>query len=154
MLNKKKRTKLKGFSLFELLVTMGILLLLSTIVFPLATQKAQMSKLETYASQLVTDAYFQQQEAYLKGFQRGLSISSDGYTLFDGESLATATDTDIKKYPRNISIESISFSSGNEIVFPEGTFKPSSFGTLIISDGTFSVRVYINQEGLIEYETL
>lgn len=154
MRKEKKSKKLEGFSLFELLVTMGILMILSTIVFPLATQKAQLAKLEGYASQLVTDIYFQQQESSLKNEPRGIAIHNNGYTIFDGETLSTSTDQHFKKYPSNISIWAISLSLGNEILFESGKFKPTSYGTLIVSDGFYSVQVYINNEGLIGYETL
>jgi Tfp pilus assembly protein FimT len=154
MRNLEKQQKLEGFSLFELIVTMGILLILSIIVFPIATQKAQQTRLDTYASELVTDLYFQQQQSTMRNESRGVLIESNGYTLFDGESSAEAIEKDIRSYPNNIRISSVSFSMGNEVLFPEGNFKPSSFGTLIISDGTFAVQVYINKEGLIGYERL
>ena len=146
--------KLKGFSLFELLITMGILIILGMIVFPLAVQKAQQSKLENYASQLTTDLYFQQQESFFKGVHKGVTIESNGYVLFDGESLSVATESYSNNYPNNIKSHSISFSLGNEIVFPGGELEPSSYGAVIISDDFNLVRVYINQEGLVGYERL
>lgn len=133
---------------------MGILLILGTIVFPLATQKVQQSKLENYASQLSTDLYFQQQESFYKAVFKGITIESNRYVLFDGESLSTASESSVKNYPRNISLHSVSFSSGNEIVFVGGELQPSSYGTAIIFDGFNSVQIYINQEGLIGYERL
>lgn len=148
------KNKLEGFSLFELLVTMGIMMLLSLIVFPVATQKAQETKLESYASQLVTDIYYQQQRSAHKSIPGGISFSSNGYTLFDGETLLDATETDIKDYPNNITITSISMTEGNTIFFPTGEFKPESYGTLLITDDFNSVRVSINKEGLIVYEKL
>jgi type II secretory pathway pseudopilin PulG len=154
MLRTKKQKKYKCFSLFELLVNMGILLILSMIVFPVAIQKAQERRLSNYSSQLVTDLYFQQQESLLKGVARGLTVESNRYTLFDGESLSEATETTVKRYPNNIRIEAISFSSGNEISFPAGSFRPTSHGTLLLTDGFFYVKVYINREGLIGYENL
>ncbi|KKP43419.1 MAG: hypothetical protein UR32_C0001G0038 [candidate division WS6 bacterium GW2011_GWE2_33_157] len=150
-LNKKQ---LQGFSLFELLVVMGILLMLSALVFPLTIQKTQESKLESYASQLTTDIRYQQQRSSLKNMAGGISLGSNQYTLFDGESLASATDTDIKKYPTNIQITSVSLTNGSEIFFPSGEFKPLSYGTLVVTDGRNSIRVYINMEGLIGYEKL
>lgn len=154
MLSVTKKEKYEGFSLFELIVNMGILLVLSMIVFPVAIQKAQEKRLSNYASQLVTDLYFQQQESFLKGTSRGLTVESNKYTLFDGESLAEATETTVKRYPNNIRIENISFSTGNEISFSSGSFRPTSHGTLLLTDGIFYVKVYINSEGLIGYENL
>ncbi len=148
------KNKLKGFSLFELLVTMGILMLLSLIVFPVATQKAQEDKLESYASRLVTDIYYQQQRSALKGLPEGIYLANSGYTIFEGETLLDATDTDVKEYPTNITITSISMSNGDVIFFPKGEFKPSSYGTLVLTDGINLVRISINREGLIRYERI
>lgn len=148
------KNKLQGFSLFELLITMGILMLLSLIVFPVAIQKAQESKLESYASQLVTDIFYQQQRSAHRATPEGISLSVNGYTLFDGETLLDATETDIKDYPNNITITSIFMTDGNTIFFPAGEFKPLSYGTLVITDTRNSIRVSINKEGLIVYEKL
>ena len=148
------KNKLKGFSLFELLITMGILMLLSLIVFPVATQKAQESKLESYASQLVTDIYYQQQRSAHRAVPEGISLSANGYTLFDGETFLDATETDTKDYPNNIRITSVSITNGDDIFFPAGEFKPFSYGSLVITDGLHSIRVSINKEGLIVYEKL
>lgn len=148
------KNNLKGFSLFELLVTMGIMMLLALLVFPLTIQKAQESKLETYASQLVTDIYYQQQRSALKGIDGGVFFNTHSYTLFDGTSLVDAVEKDVKQYPSNISITSVTVINREDIFFEQGNFKPSSYGTLIVTDGLNSLRVYINREGLIGYEKI
>lgn len=148
------KNNLKGFSLFEIIITMGILMILSLIVFPVAIQKAQESKLESYASQMVTDIYYQQQRSALKNTPEGVSFSMNQYTLFDGESLLGATEVDTKKYPINIDITSINMTSNNSVFFPAGEFKPTSYGNVVLTDGLTSIRVYINSEGLIGYEKL
>lgn len=154
-MHKHKQTKfLNGFSLFELLVTMAILMMLALLVFPLAINKTQESKLESYASQLVTDIYYQQNRCTLKNISGGVSLGSNTYTLFDGDTLATSTDTDIKRYPTNIRITSIAVTNSNEISFPAGEFKPTSYGTLVLTDGTNSIQIYINKEGLVGYGIL
>jgi Tfp pilus assembly protein FimT len=154
MRNSKKQTKLHGFSLFEVLVTLGVLLMLSGLVFPFTIQKVQQSKLENHASQLVSDIFFQQQESYYKNSPRGIAFSSNGYTIYDGESLASSTESSYKAYPNNIQIHSVNFFTGTEFNFPEGEFKPSSSGDLIITDGFNSIKIYINREGLIYYEII
>ena len=144
----------KGFSLFEILVVMGILLILSVLVFPITLQKAQKSKLDSYANQLKTDIYYQQQRSAYKDIPGGIYIRANGYTLFDGESYSLASETQPKNLPANISITSVNLTLGSEILFPAGKFKPSVYGSLVLTDGTYSVMVYINREGLIDYETL
>lgn len=152
MRNFKKQTKLQGFSIFEILVTLGIILMLSAIVFPFTLQKLQASKLRGHASQLLTDIYFQQQESFYKNSSRGISFSGNSYTIFDGDTLATATETSVKSYPDNITVTPIDFTEGTQFYFAEGEFKPSSSGRILLYDGFNSVTVYINREGLIYYE--
>ncbi len=154
MVKNIERKNLKGFSIFELLVTMAILMILSLLVFPLAINKTQESKLQSYASQLVTDIYYQQNKCNLNNMPGGISLGTNTYTLFYGDSFATSTDTDLKKYPSNIRITSIALTNSNEITFTAGDFKPTSYGTLTVTDGMNSIKVYINKEGLIGYENL
>jgi len=154
MVKNEYKNKLNGFSLFEILITMGILMMLSLIVFPVATNKARESKLEAYASQIATDLYYQQQRAKQKNLGTGISLGTNSYTLFDGDSLGTATDTDQKSYPNNILITSIALTGTNEISFLGGKFKPMYYGYFNITDSHNIVRVYINQEGLIWYEKI
>ena len=149
-----KKNNLKGFSLFEVLVTISILMLLSLVVFPVAINRTQENRLESYASQLVTDIYFQQQRSYLRNSPGGVSLGVNTYTLFDGDSLDVASDTDLKTYPSNIRITSISMSGSNEITFLSGEFKPVSYGTFVLTNGMHNFRIYINREGLVGYEKL
>ena len=144
----------KGFSLFEILVVMGILLILAVLVFPITLQRAQKSRLDSYANQLKTDIYYQQQRSAYKEIPGGVYIRTNGYTIFDGESYSVASETHSKNLPANIYITSVNLTLGSEILFPSGSFKPSVYGSLVLTDGAYSVMVYINREGLIDYETL
>lgn len=154
MNNGNRDRQFEGFTLLEILLTLGILLIIGTLVLPITLQRSQESKLKVYANQLVTDIYYQQQRSSLKGIPSGIAINNNGYTLFDGESFSTASETQIKTYPANISITNVNLTLGNEILFPEGKFKPSIYGTLVITDGQSSISIYINREGLMGYEIL
>ena len=133
---------------------MAILMILSLIVFPLAINKTQESKLESYASQIVTDIHYQQQRCTLKNLPGGISLGSNTYTLFFGDSLDTSVDTDTKRFPSNVRITSITLTNSNEITFNAGEFKPTSYGTFLLTDGVGSIQIYINREGLTGYEIL
>ncbi len=154
MLNQKNNQNLKGFSLFEIIITLGILMSLSLIVFPIASQKSQESKLKNYASQIATDIYYQQQRAKLKNIYTGINLENNRYTIFDGETLNSAIEKDTKTLPVNIYLYDISLSSPNDILFSEGNFKPNSYGHFKLTDGFFNIQVSINQEGLVEYESI
>ncbi|MBI2356804.1 hypothetical protein HYV12_02010 [Candidatus Dojkabacteria bacterium] len=154
MSNGRYYKQLKGFSLLEVLMTMGILLMITIVVFPIAINKANKAKLDSYAEQLSADIYFQQQRSANRNLAEGIRLQANGYSLFDGASYSTATEVESKSFPANIRMHTISLTSGSEILFSQGEFKPTTYGTAIITDGTFSTRIYINAEGLIGYEDL
>ena len=143
-----------GFSLIEVILTLGILMTISIFVFPLTTEKVRLSRLNDYASQLTTDIYFQQQESYFKKASKGVVFNTDGYTVFEGENYSEATDEFSKSFPRNISITTTISPTPNQILFNGESFKPISYGEVIISDGQNSIELYINKEGLVDYEIL
>ncbi len=148
-----RKQNLKGFSLLEIVVTLGVLMTFALIVFPVGINKNQKSKLEIYASQIVTDLNYQQQRSYLKNIPTGVSLGGNTYTLFDGTTLSTATDTDIKKYPNNIQITNISLLNlSDEISFNSASFRPNFYGFFRITDQINYINVYINEEGLIWFE--
>jgi len=154
MVRYKQRKFFEAFSILELLVTIAIFMILSVLVFPLAINKTQESKLESYASQIVTDIYYQQQLCTRRNFAGGVSLGSNTYTLFYGDSFSTSTDTDIKRFPNNVYITSITLTNSNEIRFASSEFKPLSYGTFILTDGMNAIQIYINREGLVGYEKL
>lgn len=152
MRKKKKKYNLKGYSHFEILVTISIIMLLSLVVFPVSINKIQISKLESSVSQLSTDIQYQQNLCFFKNISGGIHIDSNRYSLFFGDTYATSTDIDIKDLPKNINITDVNLTSNNEIFFTEGNFKPSSYGTLNVTDGINTFQIYINKEGLVGYE--
>lgn len=153
-MDKINKKKLKGFSLLEIIVTIGLLLLLSALVFPTTLRKLNESKARDYASQIVTDVYFQQQRARNEGVPTGIHFELNKYTLFDGDSLSTATEKDIKKLPKGIVLTNINMTDSNSVLFLGTEFKPISFGDLRVTVGLSGVKVNINQEGLIEYDKM
>jgi Tfp pilus assembly protein FimT len=79
--------KIEGFSLFEILLTIAILLLLSVFLFPFTIGKLQEVQLKNYSTTLTEDIYFQQQQARNKNIHTGIKLESGKYTLFTGETL-------------------------------------------------------------------
>ena len=154
MANNSNKQNLKGFSLLEIIITISIMMAFAFIVFPVGINNNQKSKLQNYASLIVTDIYYQQQRSKLTGLSNGILLGTNSYTLFDGESYSTATETDLKKFPQNIRITGISLLSPgtNEILFTNGSFKPTYEGSFQLTDSINVVRVYINKEGLTWYE--
>ncbi len=154
MLNTRQKQILDGFSLFEILVTIGILLMITVLVIPITAKQFEESKAKDYASQITADIYYQQQTAKNKNIATGIYFENSKYILFEGDSLATSTSKSEKTLSREIKLGSIALGDSNSILFPAGEFKPSSFGTFNVITGSITVQIYINQEGLIGYEPL
>jgi len=153
MVRKNLKTKdLKGFSLLEIILTLGLLLFITALTFPTTTGNAQKSKIKEYASQIASDIYYQQQRAKSKNISTGIYFTNGKYYLFDGDSFVTGLDKDERDLPNNMYISSISLTTDDSILFQNGSFKPISFGNFNIGIGPQSVRIGINEEGLIEYE--
>lgn len=148
----KKRIQLEGFSLLEVLLTIALVLLMGTLLFPTTLKTIQKSQVDNYASQIATDIKYQQQRAKNKNIATGIFFEYGKYTLFDGESFTNGTDKDEKVLPNNIRIPTHSLTNGNSIIFPAGEFKPSSYGNITLSARAYSTKIYINVEGLIENE--
>ncbi len=147
-----KAEKLKGFSLLEIIVTVGILLLFSGIIFPFTITKIKRTQLQSYASEIVADIYFQQQEARNRNQPMGIFLESGQYTLFTGETYETATAKEKKELKRGTYLSSIILNDGTSIRFEGSSFKPLTYGSFLLSNGRSSVKIEINQEGLVEYE--
>ena len=147
-----KEKKLKGFSLLEIIVTVGILLLFSGIIFPFTITKIKRTQLQSYASEIAADIYFQQQEARNRNQPTGVFLESGQYTLFTGETYATATEKDKKELKKRTYLSSIMLNDGTSIRFEGSSFKPLTYGSFLLSNGRSSVKIEINQEGLVEYE--
>ena len=147
-----KAEKLKGFSLLEIIVTVGILLLFSGIIFPFTITKIKRTQLQSYASEIVADIYFQQQEARNRNQPTGIFLESGQYTLFTGETYETATEKDKKELKKGTYLSSIMLNDGTSIRFEGSSFKPLTYGSFLLSNGRSSVKIEINQEGLVEYE--
>ena len=153
MVRKNLKTKdLKGFSLLEIILTLGLLLLISALTFPTTLGNVQRSKIKGYASQIASDIYYQQQRAKSKNISTGIYFTNGRYYLFDGDSFDTGTEKDEKVLPKNTYISSTTLTTDNSILFPNDSFKPVSFGNIYIGIGSQSVKVSINEEGLIEYD--
>jgi len=144
---------MKAASLFEILVVIGIFSILVVLTFPFSLRLMNQSKADAEAKALSYMLFRQQQDAY-SGFKNkpyGIALYSDRYTIFTGNSLATAEYQDTYFFPEPITVSSISLNTGNELVFPVNSFRPSAYGYLLVSDSKKSYRIDLTSEGLISY---
>lgn len=144
---------MKATSLLEIVVVMAIFSVLIVLTFPFSLRLINQSKADAEAKTLAYIIFRQQQDSYAgllnKGY--GVSLYSDRYIIFSGESLATADTQETYYFTSPIYVSSIALNSGNEVVFPVGSFRPQAHGYLQVTDSKKTYRIDINQEGLISY---
>lgn len=146
--------KLKGFTLIEIIVVMGVLTLLSMILMPYTIKEVKTSNVKSLAGDITSLMFSYQQEAYsgLAGKSYGFAFDSTGYYLFTCNTFATAVSKDRTDLPPSISVNLINFAGGtNEVVFSPGSLKPSVFGNIRLTDDGSTYEININAEGFIEY---
>lgn len=144
---------MKGASLFEILVVIGIFSILVVLTFPFSLRLVNQSKADAEAKTLAYMVFRQQQDAYagLQNKPYGIALTGNSFTVFSGNSLATADAQETYYFNEPISLSSIALNNGNEVVFPVNSFRPSSNGYVLVSDSKKTYRIDITSEGLISY---
>lgn len=148
---------MKAFTLLEVLVVLGITMTLSIMVMPVAISQIQSKTVLNMAEDLSSSLFLYQQNAYSRKNNKsyGISFSTTRYTIFIGNTLASAENFESVDFPSSVTISQISLAnSSNEIVYPAGSFKPSTTGTIRLTDGITIYQININSEGLITYTQL
>ena len=144
---------MKAVSLFEVLIVMSIFSILVVLTFPFSLTLINKTRADVEIKALAYVVYRQQQDALagVNGKAYGIALYSDRYIAFTGNSLATADSKDTFIINDPIHMNTISLSSGNEIVFSPNTFRPSTNGYVLMSDTRNSYRLDVTSEGLVSY---
>lgn len=140
---------IKSFSLFELLIVVGLVTLGAVITIPISTSQLQNTKVEVIVKDLKSRLFSLQQDAYTQKNDEGQGIffNNTNYVIFSGNSFETATDTRIIQIPKGITVTQNTFTS-SQIFFEKGSFRPTSPGFIVLTDGINSYNININKEGL------
>lgn len=139
----------KGFTLIEVIVSVGIITLLGTLLVPISINQIYYSRSESIASVLASSLYTQQQNSFnsYENNEYGVVVNTNTITLYTGTSYAANTSS------RDIETEGVvlqpSLGGGTEIHFSKNSLKPSVSGTILSSYGDANVTVLINSEGMI-----
>ena len=145
----------KGFTIIEMVVVLGILLSSSLVLLPIGIGQLQRNKVDSAAKDIASRIFLYQQNASagLSDESYGISFSTNSYTLYTGDSLASAVNSTQIDLTSNLSFSNISIvGGGNEMHFNKNTFKPVNAGTITISDSLNAYTIVVNQEGLIYVE--
>jgi prepilin-type N-terminal cleavage/methylation domain-containing protein len=138
-----------GFTLFEMIITIGLLALLSTFSLVMGTRAIGDSYLRAERDTVVIALLSARVRSgiALHGKKHGLSITEDTLTLFEGDSFASATNK--KEWKRK---GTIAITGPTEIVFDALSGKVAKgFGTLRLTDGENVEEIAINTQGRIDW---
>lgn len=146
------RRNLEAFTLFEVIIVLGIVLIISLVAIPIGISEFRTNKVENTAIDMRSLVQSSQQNAYTRknDSSYGIRFNSESFDLFQGESVATATSVETIELENGVYIENVNLSNAlNEFYFPAGELMPDATVSIDISDGAKSFRLEINSEGLI-----
>lgn len=136
-----------GFTLFEALITVGILAILLAAGLPVGWNFYNSSQFESEYNTMTSMLQLARGLAMSNYNQSsfGLSINSENFVVFQGSSFAGRTASQDRSFPR---ADSVTITGSNEVVFTQlsGAVASTSFN---LSDGRMSRDLYLNSEGLV-----
>lgn len=153
----------KGFTLTELIISMGLFAVLATFVSINLVRPQATSNVDSAINTVVSEIKSQQLKAMIGDTQGGTSTDSYGiyfennsYTLFKGTSYSASDPENIvNDLPQGVSFSSVSLPS-SQIVFEQLSgevlgFNPANNSLLIVhSSGSATIDLTINKYGKIE----
>lgn len=156
-------TKQKGFTLIELIIVMGIIMLLFGFVMVNLLQEQHIVSVNSSVDILIADISSQQTKAMLgksdgitSGNSYGIYFESDRYTLFKGNSFSASDSTNFTvMLDENTVFNSVTFPN-NIVVFSALLGEVNGFidgnNTIVLtnSQGTEIKTITINRYGVVK----
>jgi type II secretory pathway pseudopilin PulG len=150
--------KRKSFTLVELLVIIGILIVLTAIAVPFLRYFQKESDLNNSAEEIINILRVAQNKtlasetAATYGVYFDISSTPHQYILFKGTSFSLRDDSfdEIHKLPKSIEIYEINLNGGNEVVFERVTGESWQSGNVslrLTTDFTKTKTIYIENSG-------
>lgn len=147
----------KAFTLFELLIVLSILTATVLLFVPIGIQILRQNTVEEFAREISSTIFTQQQRAFngLDNINHSVVFQTNSIIAFGGDSLPTATYTEVYEFPNGMSISSINLSdAGSEIRFVPNELSPSASGTVDITKGQVTFRISINSIGAVDLDLI
>jgi len=151
------KKNLKAYTLLELLIVISLTALIAALLFPISLKQIGENKLKNSTRNLTSLIFNSQQNAYARREQEayGVVFQSGGMTLYSGDNYATATSQEYIDLENGITITQINLNAGgSEVNFPAGEFKPSTAGTIVLSEENNTYKIILNEEGYIYYQKI
>ena len=136
-----------GFTLFELLIVMGIFAIMFVIAAPTGLGFYLSYQFDS-ESDLLTALLHLSRNLSMVNYNEanhGVSVLSDQFVVFEGDSYAARVQANDRKYPRNTDV---AVSGAAEIVFTALSGATAST-TFSLNDTRKSRDIFVNPEGLI-----
>ena len=151
----KLKLSQKGFTLVELLMTVGITIVLAAAAFPVYGSLQVSAQLNENSSQIIQALRIAKQRSLVRynNIEHGVKFVANSYVLYQGSSYSARQST----YDRSVILESPlglswGFSGGvDEINFSKGIGVPSATGTItLVHDVSGTRTININSLGRVE----
>ncbi|MCA9380739.1 prepilin-type N-terminal cleavage/methylation domain-containing protein [Candidatus Dojkabacteria bacterium] len=142
-----------AFTLVEVLLVLAILSAATFFFVPAAAREFGQNSIRSFAQEMESDIYVQQQNAYsgINNHSHGIAFFSDSYIVFEGSTYATAFSTETFDLEPGMVLSNINFgASGNELIFTLGGYKPVAEGSVTLSNSSESIQITVNSSGIIE----
>lgn len=147
----------KGFTLFEILITIALMTTITLILFPFSISTISTTNLNVAADQLFSTLFTSQQDSYSgkNNLIWGVRLNSNSYTIISGSDINNIQEQDNFLLNNDIQIENVNLNNGqNQITFEKNKLVPSAIGSFEIYNSTSRYLFTINNEGLIEYRKI
>jgi len=138
----------RGFSLIELIIVIAVMGILGSLAAYSWTRYVANSNLRTATREVMADLALARQKAISEGVQYRLTFTagSSAYTI-SASPFSTSTTKNLTDFGTNLSVQSVSFGSGQVTFLPRGTLS-SNTGTVVLTNSRNSMAtITINITG-------
>lgn len=142
---------MKGFTLFEILIVIGIMAILAGLTLPLGLNFYKSQQLEVQSQLILQSLRLGQSKSIFQENDSsfGIYFANNSYTLFQGSSWISRDSL----YDQSFSLPSIISLSGlQEVVFSKMEGLPNITGNIVLNNGLDSRIININSLGRINLE--
>jgi prepilin-type N-terminal cleavage/methylation domain-containing protein len=142
--------KYRGFTLIELILSVGVLSILLMISIPLTQRYVTRNNVDVLSNVVVQDLYRAQNLARSgeNNGNWGVQIQSGVVTVFQGDSYVSRNQPKDETYSF---ASSITITGQNEYVFSKFTGKPTSAGSTTLTTNSDTKVISVSADGVIEY---
>lgn len=143
----------KGFTLMEILIVLGILMLIFLVAFPKFAEIRNNQVLKSGVEDIITSINKAKSQtlASLNSLEYGVHFSQNSVTIFPGDTyIAGSSANEVIDIFLPANISSISLVGGvSTLHFSRLTGMPSTSGTITISNSTTSKTITISAAGAV-----